>query len=141
MSKEEQDVPIRDPRLAKLLRLAEGDAGLDQAERSELRARIAAAAELPLARRRGARAISGIGPRRQRVIRSLAPLAAVAGLATLVWVGLDRQSGEPGARSDLAEISTLEEAFVADLSEQEFRAFVSGRANSDELLLLAAGEG
>lgn len=30
---------------------------------------------------------------------------------------------------------------LADLSEQEFRALVSGRVDSDELLLLTQGEG
>lgn len=71
----------------------------------------------------------------------LAPLAAAAGIGILIWVGAEGPGADPEGQPDLAEISTLEEAFVADLSEQEFRAFVSGRANPDELLLIAAGEG
>lgn len=145
MSWEDQALPVRDPRLEGLLRAAEGDSDLGEADRSTLHARIAASADLPLARLRGGSAgsaagVAGGAPRRAALL-ALAPLAVAAGIATMLWTGLDSREDDPVERPDLAEISTLEEAFVADLSEQEFRAFVSGSTNSDELLLLAAGEG
>jgi hypothetical protein len=65
----------RDPTLAAALRGLDGDAPAEP-DWSALRARLSAAAELPLARRRRARTL-------RRGLRAVVPLAAAAGIAAV----------------------------------------------------------
>ena len=140
MMQEENEIR-RDPEIAAALRLIENEPPLEQVDWSALRSSIVARAEMPLARRRTRSA------RLFRWTRPLVPLAAAASIALAVWAnGLGRSEPitAPIAESDaeiVAPSVSPEDLFQADLTEQEFRHVVSGRANADALLLVAIGEG
>jgi hypothetical protein len=89
-----------------------------------LRGRVAAAAELPLARRRAA--LGGTGSRR---LRALLPLAAAAGIAGLAWTALDRRPAPltPAERSEI-------DAAVAEGLPDQVRLLLSGEAAEAALL-------
>jgi hypothetical protein len=116
----------RDPVLGAALRELHGEApsvGWDA-----LRARVAAEAELPLARRRRARSLS-------RGLRTVLPLAAAAGIAAVAIATLPDR--EP--RLSQAEAAVVEE--ILDLSVPgEVGALISGEA-ADEALLEAVENG
>lgn len=143
MINEEMDrEPSRDPRLAEALRRAEPDLAEDAVDWASMRASITARSEVPLARLR-VEARSARRPRRglRRPALALAPLAAAAGVAALFWIASPESPRDGSPRQDAAGLTTLEEAFGHDLSEQEFRTIVSGRSDPEALLLVAAGEG
>ena len=140
MMQEEKEI-LRDPEIAAALRMIESEPPLQEVDWDALRSSIVARAEMPLARRRTRSA------RLARWTRPLVPLAAAASIALAVWVnGLGRS--EPGTAA-IAESgtefvgpsATPEDVFQADLTEQEFRHVVSGRANADSYLLVAIDEG
>ena len=122
----------RDPEIAAALRMVERDPPLDEIEWDALRSSIVARAELPLARRRTRSA------RLSRWTRPLVPLAAAASIALAAWIG--GAVGPVPSSAPVAEVApavTPEDVFQADVTEQEFRLLVSGRANTDALLELA----
>lgn len=116
----------RDPVLGAALRELEGDVPAVNWE--ALRARVSAGAELPLARRRRARALS-------RGLRAVLPLAAAAGIAAVaLWAVPDRPP-----RLSQAEQAVVEE--ILDLSVPgEVGALMSGEA-ADQALLEAVDGG
>ncbi|MBW3629095.1 MAG: hypothetical protein KY464_07325 [Gemmatimonadetes bacterium] len=127
----------RDPEIAAALRMIEIDPPVADVDWDALRSSIVARAELPLAQRRKRSA------QLSRWTRPLIPLAAAASIALAAWVngeiGPAPRSGSVVAdNADLvAPGITPEDVFQADVSEQEFRLIVSGRANTDALLQLA----
>lgn len=118
-----------DPELSAALRSLEGEPPLESVDWESLRRSIRMRAELPLARRRAGQV------RRQRMWRPMIPLAAAASIALAVWLG-----GTGSTERTTEGRLSAEEAFHPDLSEQEFRLLVSGRANPEELLLIALDE-
>ena len=137
---QENNELFRDPEIAAALRMIESEPPASQVDWEALRSSIVARAELPLAQRRTRSA------RLHRWARPLVPLAAAASIALAAWVngaiGPARLSN-PIADSNAETVApavTPEDVFQADVSEQEFRLLVSGRANTDALLLMAAGE-
>ena len=141
MMHEEKEI-LRDPEIAAALRMIEAEPPLAEVDWDALRSTIVARAELPLAQRRTRSA------RLARWTRPLVPLAAAASIALAVWVnGLGHT--DPGtapiaadAESEIvAPTATPEDIFQADLTEQEFRHVVSGRATADALLLVAIDGG
>jgi len=140
--KQKENEILRDPEIAAALRMIEAEPPLAEVDWEALRSTIVARAELPLAQRRTRSA------RRARWTRPLVPLAAAASIALAVWVnGLGRTDPATApiaadAESELlAPTVTPEDVFQADLTKQEFRHLVSGRANADALLLVAIDEG
>lgn len=129
-----------DPTLGATLRWMDGEPPVHEVDWDRLRATVRARAELPLARRRSSLS------RVRGWARPLVPLAAAAGVALAMWTG-DRigqkEAGAPMAEGVIAAppVITAEEAFQADLSDQEFQQVVSGRHNPDALLLLAIQDG
>ena len=126
---------LRDPEIAAALRLVEAEPPLHEVDWEALRSTIVARAELPLAQRRARSA------RLARWTRPLVPLAAAASIALAVWV-----NGLGAPESPIAEVTpeaaapaagSLEDVFQADVSEQEFRHMVSGRANAGDYLMVA----
>lgn len=113
-----------------------GEPPMDEVDWESLRRSIAARAEIPLARRRAARPAAGGGRARPRRLVSLA-VAAV--LAAAVWLGelpgISR--GTTGAVSTSAQI---DEVLRLDLTEQEFRLLVTGRAEPEALLAIAVDD-
>jgi hypothetical protein len=114
----------RDPVLGAALRDLRGDA--PAVDWDALRARVAAEAELPLARRRRARATG-------RRLRTVLPLAAAAGIAAIALTAL------PDRRPSLSQ---ADEAVVEEILELsvpgEVGALMTGEA-ADEALLEAVG--
>lgn len=139
MINEETNDIERDPELEAALRLIESEPPFDEVDWSALRSSITARAELPLARRRTRSA------RLARWTRPLVPLAAAASIALALWItGPFGELANPiasGAPDVVVPAVSPEDVFQADLSEQEFRNIVSGRANADALLLLAVEMG
>ena len=137
---QEDNEMYRDPELAAALRMIESEPPVAQVDWEALRSSIVARAELPLAQRRTRSA------RLHRWARPLVPLAAAASIALAAWVnGAIGPSPVSNPIADgngefVAPAVTPEDVFQADVSEQEFRLLVSGRANTDALLLMAAGE-
>lgn len=120
-----------DPRLGAALR-ALGEPPLEEVDWEGLRERARRGAELPLAaRQRAARA-----PAPRPWARRLLPAAAAASLALGVWLGAASDRA-PGTAPAVA-VDEAEAVLRADLSDQEFRSLVSGRAEAESLLLLAA---
>jgi hypothetical protein len=116
----------RDPVLGAALRDLHGEAPAVDWE--ALRARMAADAELPLARRRRARTLS-------RGLRAVLPLAAAAGIAAVALATLPGRAPQP--RLSQAEEAVVQE--ILDLSVPgEVGALLSGQA-ADEALLEAVG--
>jgi hypothetical protein len=105
-----------------------------------LRRSINERAALPLGRRRRGRT-AGL----RRASRALVPLAVAAGVAYALWMGpsvIDEVlTPEPGLElaSDFDD-DMLVHALGGDLTEQEFRLLVTGRANPELLLAFAISE-
>ena len=133
MNHQDQDLHP-DAELAAALRMIEREPPLDQVDWESLRTNITSRAELPLARRRARSA------RLARWTRPLVPFAAAASIALTVWVAgpardfVEQVSGGPDL---VIPAVSAEDVFQADLSDREFQLIVSGRADSDALLLLA----
>jgi hypothetical protein len=129
----------RDPRLADALRELDPPpaVGVDW---QRLRDSTAARAELPLARRRGA-------ARRRAAARwaaALAPVAAAAVLAFALLPGARPSGGRAAAAAALdsgaAPRPRVEEVVDASYPAGDVERLISGRADSDALLLAAVGE-
>lgn len=80
------------------------------------------------------------------VSRPWVPIALAASVAFALWLG-PRALMESPAADPFAEFAVtvdddavLLEALVADLTEQEFRMLVTGRANPEALLAVAVGD-
>ena len=137
MMQEEKEI-LRDPEIAAALRLIDSEPPLQEVDWDALRSSIVARAEMPLARRRTRSA------RLARWTRPLVPLAAAASIALAVWVNGLRAPEAPiaeGTGDAVTPATSVEDVFQADVSEQEFRHLVSGRANASDYLLVAIDEG
>ena len=140
MMQEEKEI-LRDPEIAAALRMIESEPPLQEVDWDALRSSIVARAEMPLARRRTRSA------RLARWTRPLVPLAAAASIALAVWVnGLDAPGSgtapvAEGGAEIVAPTASPEAVFQADLTEQEFRHVVSGRANAGDYLMVAIDGG
>jgi hypothetical protein len=115
---------------------------LSQAQADDLREKIVRRAELPLARRR--RLASEKSRAGREWSRRLVPIAAAASLAFGIWFG-EISAPPAGGGIAIQDIRAFlsdsdEEILQADVTEQEFRLLVSGRADPDGLLLIAIGE-
>jgi hypothetical protein len=136
MMQEENEMQ-RDPEIAAALRMIELDPPVAEVDWEALRSSIVARAELPLAQRRTRSARLG------RWTRPLVPLAAAASIALAAWVNgaIGPAPGSAPLVADngdfVAPAVTPEDAFRAEVTEQEFRLIVSGRADTDALLQLA----
>ena len=122
--------PVRDPALARALRAlspADADAPVDW---DALHGRIAAAAELPLARRRR-RASAG------RRLRAAAPLAAAAALAGIALATLPARAPAPLPAEEQAVVEEILELSVPD----QVGLLLSGQAAEAALLDAVEGEG
>ncbi|HYH78254.1 MAG TPA: hypothetical protein VEX86_00605 [Longimicrobium sp.] len=117
--------PERDPQLAAALRTAYGDP--PEIDWTALRGRVAAQAELPLARRRHAQ------PRRWRPLRALVPLAAAAGIAGAAFA-LTRPAEPPLTQADRQQVEQILNATTPALSD-----LVTAPGGSEELLSAALG--
>jgi hypothetical protein len=139
MIQEEKEIR-RDPEIAAALRMIESEPPVAEVDWNALRSAIVARAELPLAQRRTRSARLG------RWTRPLVPLAAAASIALAAWVNGIIGPGTlstPIADGDpelVAPAVTPEDVFQADVTEQEFRLLVSGRADADALLRVAIEE-
>lgn len=136
--KVEMNQPMeRDPMIGAALRWAEGEVPMDEVDWSAMRSSIRGRAEMPLARRRRART------RPTRWLRPLIPLAAAASVAVLIWTGGVGRDGPttiaPSVVGTAYQIS-VQEALLADMTEQEFRRVVADRNDPDELLLIAVSQ-
>lgn len=131
-----------DPLVADALRWAEGEVPMDEVDWAAMRSNIRNRAALPLARRRALEAAS------PRWARPLVPIAAAASIAVLLWTGALQFGG--AAAVDVpavtvtaaypAQPASIREALLSDVSDQEFRLLMAERNDSDELLLIAAGQ-
>ena len=123
------DEMMRDPELGAALRALRPEG--PEPDWSALRARVAVEAELPLARRRRARALS-------RGVRAVLPLAAAAGIAAVALTALP---GRDPARLSRADEAMVEE--ILDLSvPEQVGALMSGEATERALLeAVDGGEG
>ena len=128
----------RDAELSAALRSALGDAPEHEVDWSALHGRIAARAELPLARLRRdapAAAPSPTVARRPRWIRRAAPLAAAAGVAAIAFgVTLRSPARPPLTEEERATVNEIVEASLPDLG-----TYISGEAAQDALLEAAVG--
>lgn len=120
------DELTRDPGLARAL------AGLDgeppAVEWDALRVRVAAQAELPLARRRRSRAL-------HRGVRALVPLAAAAGIAAVTLTS--RQPTDPALSPE--DQAVVEEILSLSVPDQ-VDLLITGQA-AEQAMLEAASEG
>ncbi len=120
------DELTRDPELARALAGVDGEP--PAVEWDALRARVAAQAELPLARRRRSRTL-------HRGVRALVPLAAAAGIAAVTLTS--RQATDralsPEDQAVVEEILSLSVPDQVDL-------LITGDA-AEQAMLEAAGEG
>lgn len=128
-----------DPLLGAAIRWAEGEVPMDDVDWAVMRTNIRGRAALPLARRRAMQVAS------PRWLRPLLPLAAAAGIATIIWVGGfagDNSSAMPVAPVTVGATlqPSIQEALLSDVSDQEFRLLMADRNDSDELLMIAAGQ-
>ena len=128
-----------DPLIGAALRWAEGEVPVDEVDWDAMRSNIRHRAQLPLARRRALEAAS------PRWLKALLPVAAAAGLASIVWIGGfgGQESATPGAAPmsiGPASSASIQEALLSDISDQEFRVLVADRNDPDELLMIAASE-
>jgi hypothetical protein len=104
----------------------------------KLRCSITGKAEMTLARKRAARRVS--------LPKSLVPLAAAAAIALSLWSGpsiIETIRGSAAVVQAAAPLNSddiLEEVLGSDLTEQEFRLVVTGRADPEALLAFAIGE-
>ena len=120
------DELTRDPQLARALAGLQGDP--PAVEWDALRARVAAQAELPLARRRRARTL-------HRGVRALVPLAAAAGIAAVTLTS--RQPADPALTAE--DQAVVEEILSLSVPDQ-VDLLITGRA-AEQAMLEAASEG
>lgn len=135
MKDEMNDPELRpDPMVGAALRWAEGEVPLEEVDWGAMRSTIRSRAALPLARRRESA--------RPRWSRRLIPLAAAASMAALLWAGGVGRDGpaSPAVAAGSAHQISIQEALLADMSEQEFRLLVADRNDPDDLLMIAASE-
>lgn len=118
----------RDPALGSALRELYGD--VPQPDWDALRARAAAGAQLPLARRRR-------GGSRSRAMRAVLPLAAAAGIAAVALATLPGRRPPPLSRADEAMVEEILHLSVPG----EVGALMSGEAADQALLEAVAGSG
>ena len=123
----------RDPQLARLAARCDPPP-VDRLDVDSLRRSIHEQARPLLERRRRRRVLNRWAGR----AGAGAALAAAAILAALL-VGRPDPSVRPGPTTPIAPASP-EALVTADLSEEEFRALISGAADARSLLLVAAGE-
>lgn len=128
-----------DPLIGAALRWADGEVPMDEVDWDAMRTNIRNRAELPLARRRALHVAS------PRWVKPLLPLAAAAGLAGIFWLG--GFGGDDTAAPTAAPVAvgatnptSIREALLSDVSDQEFRLLVADRNDPDELLMIAAGQ-
>lgn len=120
------DEMTREPGLARALAGLQGDP--PAVEWDALRARVAAQAELPLARRRRARAL-------HRGVRALVPLAAAAGIAAITLTS--RHDTGPALSPE--EQAVVDEILSLSVPDQ-VDLLITGHA-AEQAMLEAAGEG
>jgi hypothetical protein len=120
------DFTERDPQLAAVLRDAYGDP--PEIDFAALRGRVAAQAELPLARMRRAQ------PRGWRPLRALVPLAAAAGIAGAAFALTRPTDDRPLTQADRQQVEQILNATTPELSE-----LVAGQGTSEDLLNAALG--
>lgn len=135
MKDEMNDLELRpDPVMGAALRWAEGEVPLDDVDWGAMRSTIRSQAALPLARRRETA--------KPRWIRPFIPLAAAASIAALLWAGGVGRDGpaSPAIAAGTAHQISIQEALLADMSEQEFRLLVADRNDPDDLLMIAASQ-
>lgn len=120
------DELTRDPELAAALRALDGPA--PEPHWDDLRARVAALAQLPLARRRRALAL-------RRGLRAVVPLAAAAGIAAVALRGVpgDEPALSQEERAVVEEIITLS-------TPDPVASLMTGEA-AEQALLQAVQEG
>jgi hypothetical protein len=115
------DETMRDPELGAALRALRADA--PEPDWDALRARLAMEAELPLARRRGARSVS-------RALRTVLPLAAAAGIAAVALTALPAR--------DHGRLTQADEAMVEEILDlsvpEQVGALMTGEAADRALL-------
>lgn len=116
------DELTRDPALAAALRGLDAPAA-DEPEWDALRARLAASAALPLARRRRTLGL-------RRGLRAVVPLAAAAGVAAIALGGLPGHS-EPGLSQE--ERAVVEEILTLSTPDQ-VELLMTGQATEQALL-------
>lgn len=136
--------PERDPALGRALRRAGGEPPFDEVDWAGLRSRIAAGAELPLARlrRESAAAPSRARPARTGGWRRVVLVAAAACVGAVALAGTLRflpgaAESSPGSLP-LQEAVLVEEIVSASLPDG-FAALLSGEAAADALLDAAVG--
>ena len=122
------DELTRDPALAAALRDLHAPPG-GEPDWDALRARVSAAAALPLARRRRAFSL-------RRGLRAAVPLAAAAGIAALA---LGRLSDHNEPRLSPEERAVVEEILTLS-TPQQVELLMTGQA-AEQALLHAVGEG
>jgi len=126
-----QEQRIADPLLAAALADLRSEA-MEGVDLEALRRRIVARAELEMARRRARR--WGFLP------QPLVPIAAAASIALALWAGPGIVANLAGGGQELEFAAEIDEeqilldALGSDISEQEFRLLVTGRANPEALL-------
>lgn len=133
-----EDQPDRlDPRLAAAYEALRDESSVEM-DWERMRSSISRRAEPIIARRKVRRIVA--------IPRALVPLAMAAGIAFALWLGpqlllqTPGASEEFGALADLEDEAALLQALDADLSEQEFRMVVTGRANPEALLAVAVAD-
>jgi hypothetical protein len=127
--------PTRDPRdaeLASLLHAVDPVPALADDDWQTLRGRVAAQAELPLARLRRRRRVGPVW------LRALVPTAAVAGLAAAVVAVNGGRTGEVPAALPPEEQQIVDQIVEASLPE-DVDLLVSGEAAQAALLEAAVG--
>lgn len=139
--------PERDPALGAALRRAGGEPPFDEVDWAGLRGRIAAGAELPLARLRrepvAAPSPSRARPARVGGWRRVVPVAAAACVGAVALAGTLRFL--PGAAADSSAVAlppqeaVLVEEIVSASLPDGFAALLSGEAAADALLEAAVG--
>lgn len=135
-----------DPTIGEALRSLHPRPPVDEVDWSALRGRIAARAAVELEKRRpaGLRRSPSLFDRVRANLRlwtaPLVPVAVAAGIAVVVWTRGDAPDAAELDDVTAAPTVSVEEVLSADVTEQEFRLIVSGRANPDALLLLALDE-
>jgi hypothetical protein len=145
-------IPRPDPALNHALRDAEGEPPFAEVDWERLRGRIAAGAELPLARLRreaaeapaSAPALAATaGPSSARARRWRVPLAAAAGIAAVALAGALRLGpwggASPGAEVQLGQEARVVDEIVAASLPESVGSLISGQAAEEALLEAVVG--
>lgn len=128
-----------DPQIGAALRWLEGEVPVENVDWAVMRTNIRNRAALPLARRRAVRVAS------PRWLRPLIPLAAAASVAVLLWTGgldFDRPGTATVAPITVGAnyATSIQEALLSDVSDQEFRLLMADGNDADDLLMIAASQ-